>query len=97
MDFLYEDKSIFFADVSQDVIKMVSLFSNDTNATTNVIKTGPTLTEGLACDWLNRKLYWTDSENKRIEVANLNGEFRRVLYWTELDHPRAIVLDPLNG
>ena len=27
--------------------------------------------EGIACDWVTKKVYWTDSETKRIEVASL--------------------------
>lgn len=50
--------------------------------------------DGLACDWLSKKLYWTDSETNRIEVANLNGTSRKVLFWMDLDQPRAIALNP---
>lgn len=53
--------------------------------------------DGLACDWLGKKLYWTDSETNRIEVSNLDGTFRKVLFWRRLDQPRAIALDPQNG
>lgn len=50
--------------------------------------------DGLACDWLSKKLYWTDSETNRIEVANLDGSSRKVLFWMDLDQPRAIALNP---
>ncbi|KAG7231033.1 hypothetical protein INR49_025063, partial [Caranx melampygus] len=50
--------------------------------------------DGLACDWLGRKLYWTDSETNRIEVANLDGTSRKVLFWMDLDQPRAVALNP---
>uniref|UniRef100_A0A8W8N064 Low-density lipoprotein receptor-related protein 6 n=1 Tax=Magallana gigas TaxID=29159 RepID=A0A8W8N064_MAGGI len=53
--------------------------------------------DGLACDWIAEKLYWADSETNRLEVSNLNGSFRSVLFWEELDQPRAIALDPLTG
>ena len=52
--------------------------------------------DGLACDWLGRKLYWTDSETNRIEVANLDGSSRKVLFWQDLDQPRAIALNPAH-
>ncbi|KAB0404643.1 hypothetical protein E2I00_000651 [Balaenoptera physalus] len=42
-------------------------------------------------------MYWTDSETNRIEVANLNGTSRKVLFWQDLDQPRAIALDPAHG
>ena len=53
--------------------------------------------DGLACDWVSRKLYWSDSETNRIEVSTLDGKFRKVLYWERLDRPGPIALDPENG
>ena len=63
----------------------------------NVVLTGLASPDGLACDWIGNKLYWTDSETNRIEVSNLDGTHRKVLFWRDLDQPRAIALDPLNG
>lgn len=59
-----------------------------------VVVSGLDSPDGLACDWLGRKLYWTDSETNRIEVANLDGTSRKVLFWMDLDQPRAIALNP---
>ncbi|XP_067109198.1 low-density lipoprotein receptor-related protein 8-like [Osmerus mordax] len=53
--------------------------------------------EGLALDWLQNNLYWTDSGDKSISVASANGARRRVLVTTELSEPRAIALDPHHG
>lgn len=56
--------------------------------------------EGIAVDWVARKLYWTDyiGEGKsKIEVANFDGSHRKVLVWTDVDKPRAIAVDPLSG
>ncbi|KAE8277090.1 Low-density lipoprotein receptor-related protein 6 [Larimichthys crocea] len=36
-------------------------------------------------------------ETNRIEVAELDGSLRKVLFWQELDQPRAIALDPERG
>ena len=49
---------------------------------------------GLAVDWINSKLYWTDDGTDRIEVSNLDGSFRGILIWSGLNHPRDIVVDP---
>jgi hypothetical protein len=51
---------------------------------------------GLACDWLTQKLYWTDSGTKRIEVATINGEHRKVLFSDDIDEPRDIAVDPMK-
>ena len=53
--------------------------------------------DGLACDWIGKKIYWTDSETNRIEVSELDGSSRKVLMWGRLDQPRAIALDPHNA
>jgi hypothetical protein len=52
---------------------------------------------GVAIDWIGRKIYWTDQDTDLIEVANLNGSMRTLLIWTNLDKPRDIIVDPLEG
>lgn len=52
--------------------------------------------DGLAVDWVSDKLYWADAENSRIEVSDLDGKRRRLLFSTDLDKPRAIVVDPAS-
>lgn len=52
----------------------------------SVVISGLVSPDGLACDWVD-KLYWTDSETNRIEVANLNGTSRRSLFWQDLGQP----------
>lgn len=61
------------------------------------MNTGVISPDGLACDWLTKKLYWTDGDTNRIEVATLDGKHRKVLYWDEIDQPRAVALAPMNG
>ncbi|KAF4524536.1 hypothetical protein B566_EDAN002809 [Ephemera danica] len=43
-----------------------------------------------------KKLYWTNGDN-RIEVVSLNGQYRKVLFWEDIDQPRAIALAPMRG
>ncbi|XP_048242332.1 low-density lipoprotein receptor-related protein 6-like isoform X1 [Haliotis rufescens] len=95
VDFIFSEGAIFWTDVSLEVIKRTNL--NDPQNSINVIATGLVSPDGLACDWLGMKLYWTDSETNRIEVSNLDGTYRKVLFWEGLDQPRAIALDPANG
>ena len=52
---------------------------------------------GLAIDWVTHKLYWTEAGTNRIEVSNLDGTERTVLIWEDLDKPRDIILDPIEG
>ncbi|KFM82476.1 Low-density lipoprotein receptor-related protein 6, partial [Stegodyphus mimosarum] len=70
---------------------------NNSKAIKNVIYTGLMSPDGLACDWLGKKLYWTDTETNRIEVSNFDGSHRKVLFWRDLDQPRSLVLVPMDG
>ena len=51
----------------------------------------------MAVDWLSGNMYWSDSGYDRIEVANLDGGNRLVLFDTDLVNPRAVVVDPIGG
>ena len=51
--------------------------------------------DGLAIDWVNIKLYWTDTGTNTLEQSDLYGYSRRVLL-NDTDEPRGIALDPLN-
>ena len=59
-----------------------------------VVVSGLEQPDGLAVDWIGKKIYWTDAETNRIEVSELNGTSRKVLMWGNLDQPRAIAVDP---
>lgn len=95
VDFVYESGTVFWTDVSQETIKRS--WVDGSRATESVVSHGIVSPDGLACDWIGRKIYWTDSETNRVEVSNLDGSFRKVLFWEDLDQPRAIAVDPLRG
>lgn len=95
LDFVFSHGLIYWSDVSEEAIKRIEF--NKTESVQNVVVSGLLSPDGLACDWLGEKLYWTDSETNRIEVSNLDGSLRKVLFWQELDQPRAIALDPSSG
>ena len=62
-----------------------------------MVQTGLATAEGLAVDWVGKNLYWVESNLDQIEVAKLNGSFRRTLISSGMDSPRAISLDPRVG
>lgn len=53
--------------------------------------------DGVAVDWVAGNLFWTDTGTDRIEVARLDGSSRRVIISDDLDEPRAIIVEPVNG
>ncbi|KAM9664148.1 low-density lipoprotein receptor-related protein 2 [Trichechus inunguis] len=53
--------------------------------------------DGLAVDWVGRHIYWSDARTKRIEVAKLDGRYRKWLIFSLLDQPAAIVVNPKLG
>lgn len=62
-----------------------------------VIQHGLATPEGLAVDWIAGNIYWVESNLDQIEVAKLDGTMRTTLLAGEVEHPRAIALDPRDG
>lgn len=53
------------------------------------------IVDGMAWDWINKKMYWTDAGKKTLEVYDPLQLRRRILFRTgNTSNPRAIVLDP---
>uniref|UniRef100_UPI00358F8E53 low-density lipoprotein receptor-related protein 6 isoform X1 n=1 Tax=Myxine glutinosa TaxID=7769 RepID=UPI00358F8E53 len=99
VDFFFAKSAIYWTDLAEGAIKMAYLNRNSStgSSVTAVVAMGLVSPDGLACDWLGGKLYWTDSETNCLEVAELDGTHRKVLIWWQLDQPRAIALDPAHG
>lgn len=101
VDYYYKGQLVCWTDIDNELIKCVQV--NSTHGTKDhtqvtVISRGIVSPDGLAVDWLGRKLYWTDSDTNKIEVAGLyTAAHRRVLFWRDLDQPRAIALVPSEG
>lgn len=52
--------------------------------------------EGIAVDWVGRKLYWLDRHSKQLEVAELDGTHRKTLS-VGIGDPRALAVHPGIG
>ena len=95
VDFLYNNHLLFWSDVSEQKIFSCSL---KTSCKPRVIVSGDLgRPEGLAVDWVSKKLYWTDYELKKICVSSIDGKYRKTLIWRNIDVPRAIGVDPNAG
>ncbi|XP_023718934.1 low-density lipoprotein receptor-related protein 6-like, partial [Cryptotermes secundus] len=97
VDFYHEGNLVCWTDNGLEMIQCVPYNGTVTGAKVRVVTTGLISPAGLACDWLTQKLYWTDDETNRIEVATINGEHRKVLFWEDIDQPRAITLVPMKS
>lgn len=53
--------------------------------------------DGLAVDWIYNHIYFTDTRKYTIEIMNFDGNMGKVLIKDDLEIPRAIALDPLDG
>ena len=53
--------------------------------------------DGLAYEWVTRKIYFTDYIYERLEVANADGSYRKTLFYTNMYNPRGIAVDPKSG
>ena len=51
--------------------------------------------EGLTIDFAARQLYWTST--MKIETSRLDGTLRKTLVTRNLDEPRDIIVDPVDG
>ncbi|XP_066603816.1 low-density lipoprotein receptor-related protein 4 [Prorops nasuta] len=94
LSYHYKRKTIFWSDVSIDVIRKV--FINGTEAE-DVIRWGVEKPSGIAVDWIHDLLFWTDSETRRVEVITLDTRVRHVLVSSDLDKPRPIAVHPNYG
>lgn len=97
IDYYYAKQLICWADWAKE--KIECMWMNGTRgsgapARKEVVITTKNKAEGLAIDWYAENIYWTNSDSNRIEVVTINGKFRKVLFWTDLDQPRGIALIP---
>ena len=97
VDFDWRSQKVFFTEIA-DVNEIRSFSLRRKKKSPKVVidaRTGrPTV---IAVDWVTKKLYWTDDNRKRIELANFDGTHRKLLIDTNLDQPRALALLPQKG
>ena len=88
-----EDSYIYWSDFGGGTIKRMDL---QTNIKENVTK-GVGRVEGIAIDWISKDIFWTDTRNNRIEMAKVDGSDRKILFDRDIDEPRGIAVDSING
>ncbi|KAL1116301.1 hypothetical protein AAG570_005796, partial [Ranatra chinensis] len=93
VDFHWNLSAIFYADVHLKAIRGVSMM--ELTKTWDVV-TNLTMPEGIAVDWLANNLYWTDSEQKTLEVARIDGRGRKIII-PMMEEPRSVAVYPQRG
>ncbi|XP_074098383.1 low-density lipoprotein receptor-related protein megalin isoform X1 [Cotesia typhae] len=93
LDADYTNETLYFCDVTAKTIYRASLKGR---AKEPIIRHDSLGLEGIAVDWVGRKLYWLDRHAKHLDVAELDGSNRKTLK-NDIADPRAIVVHPGTG
>ncbi|XP_055944113.1 low-density lipoprotein receptor-related protein 8-like [Argiope bruennichi] len=94
IDYDYAKKIVVWTDVLEGKVYSAPLRTGE--PVTEVADSGIVTPDGLAVDWIHELVYWTDTGIDAINVVQINGD-RRTLFKKNLDEPRAIVVNPLEG
>uniref|UniRef100_A0A3P8S016 EGF-like domain-containing protein n=1 Tax=Amphiprion percula TaxID=161767 RepID=A0A3P8S016_AMPPE len=98
LDFHLNQSTLYWTDLHKDThTHTYTQRGSHNSGIPVVIQYGLATPEGLAVDWIAGNIYWVESNLDQIEVAKLDGTMRTTLLAGEVEHPRAIALDPRDG
>lgn len=95
LDYVFRTGMIFWSDVSEQKIYKAPI--DEGNDRVAVVKDSQITADGLAVDWIYNHIYYSDTKRCSIDVTNFDGTMGKVLIEDDLEIPRALALDPLNG
>ena len=94
IDFDYADQKLFFTQIRPDTVIGWMNAKNPSKDYKTILKQGIN-PEGIAYDWVHKRIYWTDSRNSSIYSMNLDGS--NIIDIARVERPRAIAVAPCNG
>ncbi|XP_055545420.1 very low-density lipoprotein receptor-like isoform X3 [Wyeomyia smithii] len=95
LDFVFRTGMIYWSDVSEQRIYKAPI--DEGSDKTVVVKSQTVTSDGLAVDWIYNHIYFTDIKKSTIELTNFDGNMGKILIKDDLEIPRAIALDPIDG
>ena len=97
VDFDYEDNKLFFTQIRpQPLIGWMDARKPSINYTTILSDSQRRMNpEGIAFDWVHKRIYWTDSRNNSIYSMKTDGS--QIIDMVRVERPRAIALAPCKG
>ncbi|XP_021711657.1 very low-density lipoprotein receptor isoform X4 [Aedes aegypti] len=95
LDFVFRTGMIYWSDVSEQRIYKAPI--DEGSDKTVVVKDQTVTSDGLAVDWIYNHIYFTDIKKATIELTNFDGNMGKILIKDDLEIPRAIALDPIDG
>ncbi|XP_073976140.1 low-density lipoprotein receptor-related protein megalin isoform X3 [Rhodnius prolixus] len=93
LDYDYKSSMLYFCDVTAKTIFRAEIGKSEREP---IIRHDSHGLEGLAVDWVGRKIYWLDRHSKHLDVAELDGTNRKTLK-AGIQDPRAIAVHPGIG
>lgn len=100
LDYNYDEKRIFFSQIRPEAL--IGSITIDTSSPRNALQGETKIImnqginpEGIAYDWVGKKIYWTDSANKSIFAMNQDGS--QIVNIVHVERPRSLALDPCAG
>lgn len=81
---------LYYADNIEDVIIKSS---PDGQHVQHILSESMDSVDGIVICSVSQKIYFADAGRRSIEVAELNGNHRKVLVWQDLESPRAIAIE----
>ncbi|MEJ1270834.1 epidermal growth factor [Cricetulus griseus] len=78
----------------QKALKWIERANMDGSQRERIIKEGVDTPEGLAVDWISRRIYWTDSGKSLIGGSDLSGKHHQIIIKENIEKPRGIAVHP---